>query len=400
MRILHLLGDRKLPADPNKEGTSGVVRAALEMARAQIQLGHEVSIAVVGHRPWRSMWNGVQLVGLSSTPWARIYRKGRVLDFSQHIPYILFTRRHDFDIVHGHLYTYLRFLRAKGHVAHFHSDPFYKGRKNEAIDLKLVDFAHIARNSDVQIAVSQFIAQELERGFHSLGNVHLVQHGVDAVQFDYGRWREASLRLRHEWQVPQNGVVFLFAGAIVPEKGVIHLARAFARLADQHSNVHLALAGTSSLWGSELAANTPGDSYEDQVSDVLRGCVEAGRVHFLGKVASSRMPIVYAASDILVIPSLWREAFGLVALEALATGCPVIASSVGGLVEFVNEENGIFVPPGEEPALEDAMRNLAENPDLRKKLGRAARSQAQRFSWEITAQQLDVIYRVLLANKA
>jgi len=399
MRILHLLGDRQLPPDPDKEGASGVVRAALEIARAQVQLGHEATIVVVGHTPWCSSWNGVQLIGLPDTPWARLRINGRVLDFRQHIPYVLFTRRYPFDIVHGHLYSYLRFLRARGHVAHFHSDPFYPGQNSKKIDLQPADLKNIMRYSDAQIAVSKFIAQDLKHGFQGVGNVHLVHYGVDSELFDPERWQEAASSLRREWSVPEDGTVFLFAGAIIPEKGVIHLARAFSRLADQDSSVHLVLAGTSRLWGGRLAEDTPGDTYEGEVRKILHEDVNAGRVHFLGKVASSKMPMLYAASDVLVVPSVWREAFGLVALEALATGCPVIASSVGGLVEFVNEKNGLFVPPGEETALENAMQTLASDADLRKKLGKAAYLQAQRFSWESTAQQLDIIYRDLVTNK-
>jgi len=399
MRILHLLGDRQLPPNPNKEGASGVVRAALEIARAQVRLGHDVSIAVVGHTRWHSSWNGVQLISLSSAPWARFRVNGRVFDFRKHLPYMLFTRRSSFDIVHGHLYSYLRFLRARGYVAHFHSDPFYPGGNSQKIDLQPSDLTNIVRYSDTQIAVSKFIAQDLKQGFNGQGNVQLVYYGVDAEVFDPGHWQQAAARLRREWNIPENAVVFLFAGAIIPEKGVIHLARVFSRLASQNPNVYLVLAGTSKLWGGKLADDTPGDSYEDEVRKILYQCVQAGRVQFLGKVASSKMPMLYAASDVLVVPSVWREAFGLVALEALATGRPVVASSVGGLVEFVNEKNGILVPPAEEATLENAMRILANDPDLRKKLGRAAHAQALSFNWELTAQQLDVIYQDLLANK-
>ena len=399
MKILHLLGSRNLPANPDNEGVSGVVRAALEFARAQVHLGHEVSIAVIGSALWQSTWNGVQLIGLSSIPWAPIHINGRILDFRQHIPYIFFTRRYTFDIVHGHLYSYMRFLWAKGYVAHFHSDPFYAGHNNEKYDLKSADLDYIARNTDAQIAVSQFICDDLKRGLHGLGNVYLVRYGIDTELFDPKRWQEESLSLRREWGIPENGIVFLFAGAIVPEKGVIQLVRVFSRLAAQNSNLHLALAGTSKLWRDEGLKTAPSDSYEGQVRDNCLGSVAAERIHFLGKVASSKMPAVYAACDVLVVPSIWREAFGLVALEALASGRPVIASSVGGLVEFVNEQNGLLVSPEAEGELENAMRALAESRELRQKLGSRGRAHALLFSWHLAAQQLDAIYKRILEKK-
>src|SRR5439155_15062333 len=130
------------------------------------------------------------------------------------------------------------------------------------------------------------------------------------------------------------------------------------RLAADLPDVHLALAGASGLWGGPLAAQGVHDDYEDTVRHALRAPLAAGRAHLLGKVPASDMPAVYAAGDLVVIPSVCREAFPLTALEALASERPVIASAAGGLVEVVNEHNGILAPPGDEAALEAAMRAL------------------------------------------
>ena len=365
MKILHLLGDCTLPDHPDEESTSGVVRAALEIARAQARSGHEVWMAVAGRSSRRSMWHGVHLVGLPSAAWAHVRANGRDFDFRRHLPYLQFTTPQGFDVVHGHLYSYLRFLHARVRVVHFHSDPFYSGHGNQHFDLKPEDLAHIRQHTDAQIAVSQFIAQDLNDRMQGRGNVHLVRYGVDAALFDSRRWQDAALALRQEWGISQDATVFLFAGAIVPEKGVIYLAQAFSQLAAENSNVHLALAGSRKLWGGDLAGHGMDDSYERDVRDTLHACVQAGRVHFLGKLPSSRMPIVYTASDVLVVPSIWREAFGLVALEMLATGRPVIASSVGGLAEFIDHRNGLLVPPGQEVPLKNAMSTLAADQDTR-----------------------------------
>jgi glycosyltransferase involved in cell wall biosynthesis len=392
VNILHVLGDCKLPRDPDHDGASGVVNAVLEIARAQVSLGHNVSVAFAGAESFRSEWQGVQLVGLEIKPWARVRVNGRALDFRRHVPYVSLTRQYQFDVAQGHLYSYLRFLRAKRRIAQFHSDPFYKGRQNEGLDLKPADFANIARNSDAQVAVSQFIAGELERGFAGLGNVHVVHNGVDTARFNPERWQEARSRLRGAWGVQPGEVVFLFVGALVSEKGIIHLARAFTRLASAAPGVHLALAGASGLWGG-APARGGSDEYEDELRRTLRAPLEAGRAHLLGKIPSADMPAVYAASDVVVIPSVCRDAFPLVALEALASARPVIASSTGGIVETVNDHNGILAPPGDEARLEAALRTLAENSTLRERLGDAARQQAKRFSWQAAAQRLDAIYR-------
>jgi glycosyltransferase involved in cell wall biosynthesis len=399
MKILHLLGDRNLPRDPDDAAVGGVVRAPLELARAQVSLGHEVSIAIVGKETWQATWHGVQLVGLAMVPWARVRVNERRLDFRQHLPYVFFTRRHTFDIVHGHLYLYMRFLRAKRRVVHLHGDPLYKGSRNEGIDLKPADFARIVRYSDAQVAVSKFVANELELSLGGLGNVHVVSNCVETARFNPEHQKEAGLRLRRAWGVQNGEIVFLFAGAIVPEKGVIHLARAFTRLAVHTPRVHIVLAGTSGIWGGALEQHGVHADYEHEVRRALQVAIEAGRVHFLGKVPAAEMPGVYAASDVVILPSVCREGFGLVILEALASERPVIASSTGGLVETVNEQNGILVPPGDEAGLEAAMRTLAIDHDLRRRLGIAARQQARCFSWENAARQLDNIYRSIAARR-
>ncbi|NJN65396.1 MAG: glycosyltransferase family 4 protein [Chloroflexaceae bacterium] len=399
MNIVHLLGNQYLPRCPDEEGSGGVTRVALELARAQVSLGHQVSVVVVDREPWGTEWQGVQLRGVPMLHRAVVRLGPRQFDFRRHLPYLLFTLRQPVDVVHGHAYSYLRFLRAPARLVHFHGDPFYRGSKNESFDLKPADFLNIARFSHAQIAVSEFVAHELRRGFGAAGKVHVVYNAVNTEHFNPHAWHEAGAHLRHTHGIRRDAVVFLFAGAIVPVKGVLHLAHAFGQLAAETPDTHLLLAGGTRLWGSTLADTSDHDHYERQVAQELEPLRAAGRAHFTGKVSSNQMPALYAACDVLVVPSTWREAFGLVALEALACGRPVIASRTGGLVELVNERTGILVEPGDHQSIATALRTLRDNPTLRAQLGAAARQQALRFSWETAVRTLDPIYQQILAQK-
>ncbi|MCL5027322.1 MAG: glycosyltransferase family 4 protein [Chloroflexi bacterium] len=397
---MHLLADRKLPRDPDSEAASGVVHAALELARAQVDLGHEAFVAAVDKEPWQEEWRGVRLIGLRQVRWARVRVNGRELDLSQHMPYVLFTGLHGFDVAQAHHNPYMRFLRARARVAHFHADPFERGSGNGSHALRPADFASIAQHSDAQVAASHFVAREVERGLNGSGHVRTVYNGVEAHRFDPLCWGEEASHLRRQWGVSQGDVVFLFAGAIVPEKGVIHLARVFARLADRLPSVHLVMAGAAELWGGALQPPSRHNAdYEESIRTALQAPLMAGRVHLLGKVSPSQMPSLYAASDALVVPSVYREPFGMVALEAMASGRPVIASATGGLPEIVSERTGRLVVPGDEAELEGAMDSLAEQPDLRHRLGLAAQREARRFSWEAAARDLDDIYQSILAKQ-
>ncbi len=399
MKILHVLGNLHLPRNPDDEAASGVTRVALDIAQAQVERGHTVSVAVAGQEAWDTTWKGVHLIGLPMASRAKIQIGSRSLDFRQHLPYMMLTHRYDYDIVQGQLYNYLRFLRAGARVVHFHGDPFYRGSKNEGIDLKPADFQNIARYSDAQIAVSEFVGREVRRGLNGSSNVHVVYNGVDAGHFNAQRWREEARRFRQEHVIPPEGVVFLYCGAITSEKGVLHLANAFARLAARQPHVYLLLAGSSGLWGGGVSEQTQHRTYEQQVQHVLEPARAEGRVCFLGKVNRAQMPIVYAASDAVVIPSVWREALTLVALEALASGMPIIGSNIGGIIETFDEYNGIRVEPQDEDDIEAAMHTLATNPDLRRSFGIASQQRVARFSWNTAAQQLDAIYEDVLATR-
>lgn len=399
MNIAHLLGNQYLPHSPDEEGAGGVTRVALELARAQVAMGHQVSVVVVDREKWSTAWRGVRLRGVPIHHRARVRVGSCRFDFRRHLPYLLFTLRQPVDVVQGHAYSYMRFLRAPARLVHYHGDPFYRGRKNEGLDLKQADFQNIARFSHAQIAVSQFVADELQRGFGAAGSVHVVHNGVNTEHFSPHLWPEAGAHLRRTHGIPAHAVVFLFAGAMVPEKGVLHLARAFVQLAAETSDTHLMLAGGSRLWGSAFANKNDHDHYEHQVAQELQPLQAAGRAHLLGKVSNAQMPTLYAACDMLILPSTCREAFPLVVLEALACGRPVIGSQTGGIVELINDQTGMLVEPGNQHSLETAMRTLRDAPALRAQLGTAARQQALRFSWKTAARTLDTIYQQILQQK-
>jgi glycosyltransferase involved in cell wall biosynthesis len=391
LRILHLIGDLKLPPDPEAGAASGVVRAVLEIARAQAELGHEVSVAAVGQQAWKTEWRGVRLIQLPTAPWARIRFGRRTLDFRVHVPYMALTRQRSFDIVQGHLYSYMRFLPAKARVAHFHIDPFHRGSGERNVAWSDADFRVVSQTTNAQVAVSHFIADQLRRGLGHTGNIYQVSNGVDTEHFDSLRYQRDRSLLRQEWGAGPDDVVFLFAGAIVPEKGVLHLARAFKSLSAKYEHVHLALAGSQALWEQNLSRTGSQGDYESELQVALDSRTVT-RVHALGILDSRAMPKVYAASDVAVVPSVWGEPFPLVALEALASGRPIIASDIGGLPEIVNSDCGLLFPPGDERALEAAMCTLAQDTPLRSQLGRAARERATRFTWAEAALTLDRLY--------
>jgi glycosyltransferase involved in cell wall biosynthesis len=123
-------------------------------------------------------------------------------------------------------------------------------------------------------------------------------------------------------------------------------------------------------------------------------------VQFMGAYRNDELPRILREVSIVVIPSV-SEAFGIVALEAMACGKPIIASDVGGLSEVIRDgENGILVPPRDPEAIAAAMERLLENPDLCQRLGNAGLEFVSRHTPEDIAVQTEAIYKSVLISES
>jgi D-inositol-3-phosphate glycosyltransferase len=122
-------------------------------------------------------------------------------------------------------------------------------------------------------------------------------------------------------------------------------------------------------------------------------------VIFLGKRDQDTLPYYYSAAEVLVIPSHY-ESFGMVALEAMACGTPVIASQVGGLAFLVQDGiTGYHVPDGDSDALCDKLTLLLRGHTLRERMGVQAAERAQDYSWDKVAVQILRVYESLLQER-
>lgn len=181
--------------------------------------------------------------------------------------------------------------------------------------------------------------------------------------------------------------VLLFVGRLDPIKGAETLLRAFVSLRRElrESATLLVVGGTrDDRWdGTGEAAR------------LRRLTVELGidaSVRFLGPLPQERLPLYYAAADCCLMPSYY-ESFGMVALEAMACGTPVIASRVGGLATTVQDGvTGYLVPEGNPEALAERTAQLLRDDTLRRRLGAEALRWARQFQWETVAEAICALY--------
>ena len=286
---------------------------------------------------------------------------------------------------------------------HFHNNPLADRDAAKFAEDAPEYWARVGKSS-AQIAVSEFVARRLRLAHEQAGsnalpaNIVKVPGGVDSKLLHPQKRKDERERIRQKLGLKDTDVLFLFAGAIRPEKGVDYLARAFARLSDENANACLAIAGGSKLWVERgwLQGNAL-EATEQQVTNILAPAIARNRAFMLGIVPPVEIDAYYAASDIFVLPSMFQETFGLVLLEAFSAGLPVIAFRSGGIPELVEDQrNGIVVAQGDEEALFQSMRELMLDRDLRDRLGSAAETVPARFTWENTVDRLEAIYHDVL----
>lgn len=189
---------------------------------------------------------------------------------------------------------------------------------------------------------------------------------------------------------PENRMI-LFVGRIEPLKGVDTLIQAMSCLDQSLTNrerpVHLAIIGGE-------PDVTPTDMTEE-MTRLQKMCDElcmGSMVVFLGKRAQDTLPYYYSAAEVLVMPSLY-ESFGMVALEAMASGIPVIASEVGGLGYLVQDGlTGYTVPDSDPRALCARLSDLLGNNELRAEMGQRAAEYAKEYSWDKIASAIIKVY--------
>jgi D-inositol-3-phosphate glycosyltransferase len=189
--------------------------------------------------------------------------------------------------------------------------------------------------------------------------------------------------------------MLLFVGRIEPLKGLDVLIQALAIM--RQSGIFERYPMCLAVIGGE--PDVEPEVMSDEMVRIQAMCREYGlqdMVAFLGKRSQDTLPYYYSAAEAVVVPSHY-ESFGMVALEAMACGTPVVASQVGGLAYLVQDgETGFTVPSGDPQALAERLTALVSHPELRGKIGERARVVARQYSWEKIVTRLMDVYEGLM----
>lgn len=243
----------------------------------------------------------------------------------------------------------------------------------------------LARRFDRVFPVSEYISQAIRQKGYPPERITLVHDGGD-LEALRAQVRRDPGSVRSELGLRDGELLLLMVGNIRQWKGQHVVLEALALLPDGvRERVRVVFAG----------GVIPGDSYPDELQAFIDG--SAGlreRVLFLG--ARSDVPDLFAAADLAIHASVKPEPFGLVVVEAMALGAPVIVSGAGGPAEVVTPESGRSYPAGDGAALAECIRELVEDPGLRSRLVDGARRRVEEFSIDHVVRKIQAQYDEVL----
>jgi D-inositol-3-phosphate glycosyltransferase len=385
-----------------------------ERARALGRRGVEVDVFT----RWRekddpriqSLGENARVVHIPSGPmgyWPKMDVYDHLDEFTTKLQEHVAAEGKSYDLIHSHYWLSAEVARTLApawrvpRIQMFHTLGLVKREvMDEDIDgesdVRVSIETRAVRESAAVTAASEIEVSELVDLYGAdPAKLHIIPCGVDPNIFRPMRQADAREALGRD----QCERIILFVGRIEQIKGIDVLLRALGLLFFRHpelrNDVCLLVVG---------GALDPGDdSPEIEKIEALRSLVHQHRmeanVSFVGSMDQQRLALFYAAADVCAVPSL-TESFGLVALEAMACGTPVVGTRVGGLQTLIEHgQSGLLVPAGDYQALAESIAQVLTDPRLRMHLAHGARERAEHFSWRSVGDRVEALYAKILAGE-
>ncbi|HCE55001.1 MAG TPA: glycosyltransferase family 1 protein [Lutibacter sp.] len=261
--------------------------------------------------------------------------------------------------------SYIRRITKKPLGLHLHND--YLNIDNEA------DSKKILQNLDFVLGVSKYIKDRVKEIAPKSCKVDFVYNGINLDRFGNVNLQIEKNKFRENYNISKEEIVILFAGRLQETKGIKLLMEAFIEINDKY-NAKLLIVGSSGFEDSKKS------SFIKELE--LLSHTIPNKIVFTGYIKYSQIHIIYGLADFAVLPSLCEEALGLTAVEALASGLPVIVTDAGGMPETVSEKCGFILKRDSllKQNLVKKMEQLIVNKDLKETMGIEAKKRALLFS--------------------
>jgi glycogen(starch) synthase len=232
------------------------------------------------------------------------------------------------------------------------------------------------------IVTSSSMKGEIGDHFHlPWDKINIIANGIDLEKFQGSSIDRQSIRRRYG--VGSDERLVLCVGRLVPQKGIEYLIRAVPMIAERSPNAKIVIVGEGWL--------------RDHLEYIARSTRHHWKVNFTGFIPDSDLIALMKSADVLVVPSIY-EPFGIVALEGMAAGVPVVASRVGGLAEVVeHDRTGIFVYARSPESIAWGVTRVLSDPGHAKWLTDNAETTVQKtYSWEAIARRTVEVYEAVV----
>lgn len=396
LKIVHLLSDESyIPTD--KHGAVQTVAMQLAHQLSGQHTNYLVSSLGPGQEPYENI-DGVEYLRVKKQLDGLWHHLNKLTLKPSHFEYLLVA-----TIVIKKLMPDILVVHNRPHyISHLHKQLgrytriiLYEHNHNINDTLSDRRGRRILEQCDTVIELSEF-SKKYDIGTRYGDLLHkacVINNGVDIQQFA-PHWGLADLRASLRSDMGLNGKkVVLFSGAIRERKGIHTIIEAMAAVFSQHPNTVLLVAGGS-------AQNTEAkDKFSKKV--YKKAAQHGDKIKFLGFIPHQEMHKYYLMADVFCAPSVWDEPFGLVMLEAMATGLPVVSSRRGGIPEIVQEGvTGLLVEDPENAGeLAGKLNDMLAKDSLRSKMGKKGHERVMKhFTWQEAARKLNKIF-LIIENK-
>ena len=361
---------------------SGVVNHITNLHRCLTRMGHEVRVIAPTSKAVTNLGNDFVHIGTPRPIPASesIIRVSLSLNLGHEIKRVL--DREKFDIVHLHepfvpmlCSAVLRFSDAVN-IGTFHAAEGKPGY-NFAWPVGRLMLRRRRRKLDGRIAVSKPALQYASR--YVPGEFRIIPNGTDLNHFS------PNVKPIEKYCDGKLNIVFL--SRLEKRKGVDYLLPAYAEVKKAVPNSRLLIVGA----GTRLRKG-----YEDWVRD--HGLSDD--VIFVGQVSYEDVPRYDRTADVFCVPATGRESQGIILIEAMATGRPIVATNINGYATVVrNGEEGLLVPPKDSRSLSEALVKLLTDEPLRLAMGRKGLARSREFSWDEIAVKIVSYYQEVLDGR-
>ncbi|MCD5383923.1 glycosyltransferase [candidate division WOR-3 bacterium] len=352
-----------------------------ELSNALSRKGFDIDIFTRSHAPDIPrvvQQNGLRVVYLKAGPQSLYPKRFFPRYFEEFLDQIVkFSRLNRYDLIHSHHWlsgwvsARLKQIWGVPMVHTFHTLGLLKSSDQYRLKIE----KDTVRKANLVISTSDAEKSHLVQYYKAKPDkIHYIPCGVNVKLF-----KRLDPNSSRKYLGLSNQRYILFVGRIDPIKSIETLLSAMTLL---DSTVHLLVIG--------------GGERESEFERLKKRADRLGitdRVSFLGAKPQSLLPYYYSSAEVCILPSSY-ESFGLVLLEAMACGTPVIASRVGGIPEVVEDgRTGFLVPPGDDGGLAHRIDQLLEDEELRNLFSQRGSKRAIEFNWDSVADRVAIRYR-------